>query len=53
MISEDISVIRLNRDLLTQTWFAAAVQAFLSVGAGQGVHLTFASYNKFNHRFFK
>jgi len=29
-------------------WIDAAIQIFYSVGAGFGVHIAFASYNKFN-----
>ena len=31
-----------------QVWIDAAIQIFYSVGAGFGVHIAFASYNKFN-----
>lgn len=33
----------------TQVWVDAAVQIFYSVGAGFGVHLSYASYNNFNN----
>jgi solute carrier family 6 (neurotransmitter transporter, noradrenalin) member 2 len=34
---------------LFQVWVDAAVQIFYSVGAGFGVHLSYASYNRFNN----
>ncbi|KAK6633143.1 hypothetical protein RUM43_012887 [Polyplax serrata] len=33
----------------TQVWVDAAVQIFYSVGAGFGVHLSYASYNEFHN----
>ncbi|XP_034256150.1 sodium-dependent noradrenaline transporter-like [Thrips palmi] len=33
----------------TQVWVDAAVQIFYSVGAGFGVHLSYASYNRFDN----
>jgi solute carrier family 6 noradrenalin transporter-like protein 2 len=36
----------------TQVWLDAAVQIFYSVGAGFGVHLSYASYNNFNNNCF-
>lgn len=33
----------------TQVWVDAAVQIFYSVGAGFGVHLSYASYNNFHN----
>ncbi|XP_024219145.1 sodium-dependent noradrenaline transporter [Halyomorpha halys] len=36
----------------TQVWVDAAVQIFYSVGAGFGVHLSYASYNNFNNNCF-
>lgn len=35
--------------VVTQVWTDAAVQIFYSVGAGFGVHIAYASYNKFNN----
>jgi SNF family Na+-dependent transporter len=32
-----------------KVWVDAAVQIFYSVGAGFGVHLSYASYNRFNN----
>ncbi|GAB6020696.1 hypothetical protein CHUAL_003365 [Chamberlinius hualienensis] len=37
----------------SQVWVDAAVQVFYSVGAGFGVHLTFASYNTFNNNCYR
>ena len=34
-------------NVMLQVWIAAAIQIFYSVGAGFGVHIAFASYNKF------
>ncbi|OQV25860.1 Sodium-dependent dopamine transporter [Hypsibius exemplaris] len=39
----------LKRLLEAQIWIDAAVQVFYSTGAGFGVHLALASYNKFHH----
>ncbi|XP_014241849.1 sodium-dependent noradrenaline transporter [Cimex lectularius] len=36
-----------------QVWVDAAVQIFFSVGAGFGVHLSYASYNNFKNNCFK
>ncbi|CAL4127299.1 unnamed protein product, partial [Meganyctiphanes norvegica] len=36
-----------------QVWYAAAQQVFFSVGAGFGVHLSYASYNTFNNNCYK
>ncbi|CAA9997778.1 unnamed protein product [Nesidiocoris tenuis] len=36
----------------TGVWVDAAVQIFFSVGAGFGVHLSYASYNNFNNNCF-
>ena len=30
-------------------WIDAAIQVFFSIGVGFGVHLTYASFNKFNN----
>ena len=35
--------------LKTEVWTDAAVQIFYSCGAGFGVHLAYASYNKFDN----
>nr|CAD7463000.1 unnamed protein product [Timema tahoe] len=37
----------------TQVWVDAAVQIFYSVGAGFGVHLSYASYNTFHNNCFR
>ncbi|KAL0277756.1 UNVERIFIED_CONTAM: hypothetical protein PYX00_004932 [Menopon gallinae] len=37
----------------TQVWVDAAVQIFYSVGAGFGVHLSYASYNEFHNNCFR
>ncbi len=34
-------------------WVEAAIQIFYSVGAGFGVHLAYASYNKFNNNCYR
>lgn len=36
-----------------EVWTDAAVQILFSVGAGFGVHLTYASYNNFNNNFYR
>ncbi|KAK4300372.1 hypothetical protein Pmani_027416 [Petrolisthes manimaculis] len=36
-----------------QVWYEAAVQVFFSVGAGFGVHLSYASYNQFNNNCYR
>ena len=38
-----------DRLFTAEVWIEAAVQVFFSIGAGFGVHLAFASYNRFNH----
>ncbi|XP_030831792.1 sodium-dependent noradrenaline transporter-like isoform X2 [Strongylocentrotus purpuratus] len=44
-----------NFALLAQptVWIDAAVQIFYSIGAGFGVHIAFASYNKFNSNVYR
>ncbi|KAF5274143.1 hypothetical protein FQR65_LT04541 [Abscondita terminalis] len=37
----------------TQVWVDAAVQIFFSVGAGFGVHLSYASYNTFHNNCYR
>ncbi|XP_022244815.1 sodium-dependent noradrenaline transporter-like [Limulus polyphemus] len=37
----------------SQVWIDAAVQVFYSVGVGFGVHLTYASYNKFHNNCYR
>nr|AKN21427.1 slc6a-7 [Schmidtea mediterranea] len=37
----------------TEVWIEAAVQIFYSVGAGFGVHLAYASYNRLNNKCFR
>ncbi|XP_043188102.1 sodium-dependent dopamine transporter-like isoform X2 [Amphibalanus amphitrite] len=37
----------------TEVWYDAAVQILFSVGAGFGVHLTYASYNEFNNNCYR
>lgn len=34
-------------------WTDAAVQVFFSIGVGFGVHLTYASFNKFNNNCYR
>ncbi|XP_036362843.1 sodium-dependent noradrenaline transporter [Octopus sinensis] len=36
-----------------QVWIDAAVQIYFSVGAGFGVHIAYASYNKFKHNCYR
>ncbi|XP_018024798.1 sodium-dependent dopamine transporter [Hyalella azteca] len=36
-----------------QVWYEAAVQVFFSVGAGFGVHLSYASYNTFSNNCYR
>ncbi|XP_042874981.1 sodium-dependent dopamine transporter-like [Penaeus japonicus] len=36
-----------------QVWYEAAQQVFFSVGAGFGVHLSYASYNNFNNNCYR
>ncbi|XP_071524094.1 sodium-dependent dopamine transporter-like [Panulirus ornatus] len=36
-----------------KVWYEAAVQVFFSVGAGFGVHLSYASYNNFNNNCYR
>lgn len=36
-----------------QVWIDAAVQVFFSIGVGFGVHLTYASFNKFNNNCYR
>uniref|UniRef100_T1J4W0 Transporter n=1 Tax=Strigamia maritima TaxID=126957 RepID=T1J4W0_STRMM len=43
----------LNRLSQSQVWVDAAVQIFYSVGAGFGVHLSYASYNTFNNNCYR
>ncbi|KAK7600886.1 hypothetical protein V9T40_008327 [Parthenolecanium corni] len=44
---------QLSRLTDTRVWVDAAVQVFYSVGAGFGVHLSYASYNNFNNNCYK
>ena len=38
---------------LNQVWIDAAIQIFYSTGAGFGVHLAYASYNKFHNNCYR
>ncbi|XP_070575280.1 sodium-dependent noradrenaline transporter-like isoform X2 [Ptychodera flava] len=42
-----------SRLLDAEVWIDAANQIFYSIGAGFGVHIAFASYNKFNNNIYK
>lgn len=42
-----------NSRYLLQVWVDAAVQIFYSVGAGFGVHLSYASYNTFHNNCYR
>ncbi|CAD5113415.1 DgyrCDS2585 [Dimorphilus gyrociliatus] len=44
---------KIHRLADSQVWIDAAVQIFYSVGAGFGVHLAYASYNKFNNNCYR
>lgn len=43
----------MNAFFSLKVWIDAAVQIFYSVGAGFGVHLAYASYNKFNNNCYR
>lgn len=43
----------LERLKYADVWIDAAVQIFYSVGAGFGVHLAYASYNKFDNNCYR
>ena len=43
----------LNALTKTEVWTDAAVQIFYSCGAGFGVHLAYASYNKFDNNCYR
>ena len=42
-----------SRLLAAQVWIDAAIQIFYSIGAGFGVHLAYASYNKFHNNIYR
>ncbi|CAG2102584.1 unnamed protein product [Medioppia subpectinata] len=44
---------RLEKLLEPSVWVDAAVQVFYSIGVGFGVHLTYASFNKFNNNCYR
>ena len=44
---------KFERLLETKIWVDAAIQIFYSVGAGFGVHLAYASYNKFDNNCYR
>lgn len=37
----------------TGVWTDAAIQVFYSIGAGFGVHLTYASFNKYHNNCYR
>nr|AGY96958.1 high-affinity octopamine transporter protein 2A [Limulus polyphemus] len=43
----------IHKLLEAQVWIDAAVQVFYSVGVGFGVHLTYASYNRFHNNCYR
>ncbi|KPM05540.1 sodium-dependent noradrenaline transporter-like protein 1 [Sarcoptes scabiei] len=44
---------QLHKLLEPMVWVDAAVQVFYSIGVGFGVHLTYASFNKFNNNCYR
>jgi len=44
---------RLEKLTEAQVWTDAAIQVFFSIGVGFGVHLTYASFNKFNNNCYR
>ena len=46
-------ILDLERLKESEVWIDAAVQIFYSVGAGFGVHLAYASYNKFDNNCYR
>lgn len=44
---------RLEKLTEVSVWVDAAVQVFFSIGVGFGVHVTYASFNKFNNNCYK
>ena len=55
MISYNRYYLHVDWSKLTKTgvWIDAAIQIFYSVGAGFGVHLAYASYNKFHNNCYR
>ena len=51
--ADTLQPFRLHQLPISQVWIDAAIQIFYSTGAGFGVHLAYASYNKFHNNCFR
>ena len=49
----DLTLWQLGNLATCQVWIDAAIQIFYSTGAGFGVHLAYASYNKFHNNCYR
>ena len=51
--ADTLKPFRLHQLPISQVWIDAAIQIFYSTGAGFGVHLAYASYNKFHNNCYR